>query len=260
MNIMGDLKKKITLMVFVLSSVLILSGISQSAYGQSTPSGGPPSEPQLGIQSITPGVNVDIFNPGPTDAWCGVGPAILGAPQMQTFTPTATNIAAIEIELLTLNLVSVSPVTINVYEGVGTGGPFLGSTSNDDGNFGPITPDVLGLESVVRFSFASPITVTPGILHTIEVTVNDGASDFTMTATFADNVPNGLILSWRLGELFPNNDYTFATYFDVPIGGISILIDQSALLLAGVQSVSMWMIPVILAGIGIGVFVIKRRN
>ncbi len=47
---------------------------------------------------------------------------------------------------------------------------------------------------------------------------------------------------------------------DVPIGGISIPIDSTALILAGAQSISMWMIPVILAGIGIGVFVIKRRN
>ncbi len=47
---------------------------------------------------------------------------------------------------------------------------------------------------------------------------------------------------------------------NVPIGGISIPIDQSALLLAGVQSISMWMIPVVIAGIGIGIFVIKRRN
>ena len=44
------------------------------------------------------------------------------------------------------------------------------------------------------------------------------------------------------------------------IGGISIPIDTSALLLAGAQSISMWMIPVVIAGIGIGVFVIKRRN
>jgi len=46
----------------------------------------------------------------------------------------------------------------------------------------------------------------------------------------------------------------------VPIGGTDIPIDRTALLLAGAQSISMWMIPVILAGIGIGVFVIKRRN
>jgi len=45
-----------------------------------------------------------------------------------------------------------------------------------------------------------------------------------------------------------------------PVGGTMIPIDQSALLLAGVQSISMWMIPVVIAGIGIGIFVIKRRN
>jgi hypothetical protein len=50
------------------------------------------------------------------------------------------------------------------------------------------------------------------------------------------------------------------SFDDRVVGGISIPIDNSALLLAGVQSVSMWMIPVVIAGIGIGVFVIKRRN
>ena len=47
---------------------------------------------------------------------------------------------------------------------------------------------------------------------------------------------------------------------DIAIGGTFVPIDQSALLLAGAQSISMWMIPVVIAGIGIGVFVIKRRN
>jgi len=46
----------------------------------------------------------------------------------------------------------------------------------------------------------------------------------------------------------------------LPVGGTSIPIDQSALLLAGAQSVSMWMIPVLIAGIGVAIFVIKRRN
>jgi len=46
----------------------------------------------------------------------------------------------------------------------------------------------------------------------------------------------------------------------VAVGGSDVAINTSALLLAGVQSISMWMIPVVVAGIGIGVFVIKRRN
>jgi len=45
-----------------------------------------------------------------------------------------------------------------------------------------------------------------------------------------------------------------------PVGGTYLPIDQSALLLAGAQSISMWMIPVILAGVVVGVFVIKRKK
>ena len=44
------------------------------------------------------------------------------------------------------------------------------------------------------------------------------------------------------------------------VGGSMIPIDSTALLLAGVQSISMWLIPVVIAGVGIGVFVIIRRK
>jgi len=46
----------------------------------------------------------------------------------------------------------------------------------------------------------------------------------------------------------------------VTIGGTFVPIDTTALLLASIQSISMWMIPVVAAGIVIGVFVIKRRK
>ncbi len=46
----------------------------------------------------------------------------------------------------------------------------------------------------------------------------------------------------------------------LPVGGEILPINSMALMLAGMQSISMWMIPVVLAGAGIGVFVIKRRN
>jgi len=55
-----------------------------------------------------------------------------------------------------------------------------------------------------------------------------------------------------------------AAYFKAvpptPVGGTMIPLDTTALLLAGVQSISMWMIPVVAAGIVIGIFVIKRRK
>ena len=44
------------------------------------------------------------------------------------------------------------------------------------------------------------------------------------------------------------------------VGGTMVPIDTTSLLLAGVQSISMWMIPVVAAGVIIGIFVIKRRK
>jgi len=44
------------------------------------------------------------------------------------------------------------------------------------------------------------------------------------------------------------------------IGGTMIPIDSTALLLAGAQMNAVWMIPVVVAGVGIGIFVIKRRK
>ena len=46
----------------------------------------------------------------------------------------------------------------------------------------------------------------------------------------------------------------------VPIGGTMIPIDSTALLLAGAQMNAAWLIPVVVAGIVIGVLVIKRRK
>ncbi len=46
----------------------------------------------------------------------------------------------------------------------------------------------------------------------------------------------------------------------VIIGGELLPINTTALLLAGVQSISMWMIPVVVAGAGIGVFVTMRSR
>jgi len=58
--------------------------------------------------------------------------------------------------------------------------------------------------------------------------------------------------------------FTMIDNFEGPtclaVGGEIIPLDQTALLLAGVQSVSMWMIPVVVSGAGIGVFVIMRSR
>ena len=105
-----------------------------------------------------------------------------------------------------------------------------------------------------------PITLVPNDPYTIEITINDGASDFGWRATQDNPLPPPQDLECFGDITVPDIDFIFATYFVVAIGGTSVPIDQTALLLAGVQSISMWMIPVVIAGVGIGVFVIKRRK
>jgi len=43
------------------------------------------------------------------------------------------------------------------------------------------------------------------------------------------------------------------------VGGTMVPIDTTALLLAGVQSISMWMIPVVAAGVGIGFVLVRKK-
>jgi len=62
------------------------------------------------------------------------------------------------------------------------------------------------------------------------------------------------------GDTIGIDDIKFASCEVEAIGGEILPIDNTALLLAGVQSVSMWMIPVVIAGAGIGVFVIMRSR
>jgi len=58
----------------------------------------------------------------------------------------------------------------------------------------------------------------------------------------------------------PSTGSIIVTDFGFEVGGTEIPIDTTTLLLAGVQSISMWMIPVVAAVVVIGVFVIKRRQ
>jgi len=73
--------------------------------------------------------------------------------------------------------------------------------------------------------------------------------------TWNDFPDSGQVLTGMI-ELEDTCDFIFGD----AIGGHLISVDTTALLLAGAQSISMWMIPVILAGVIIGVFVIKRRK
>jgi len=119
---------------------------------------------------------------------------------------------------------------------------------------GRVTIIVFSMATIFSIGLTSPIAyalvLTP--VEIIDSTGDGGGNTLSQPSDVATD-SSGNVFVAGFGS---NNAFTFAK--NVPVGGTYIPIDQSALLLAGVQSISMWMIPVVIAGIG--VFVIKRRK
>jgi len=123
----------------------------------------------------------------------------------------------------------------------------------------PNSPTAVGIHFIAINSFDNEAQNAGGLIFN--------------NAVFEDvNGPTGPgganpITSWDGNDFSATGSYTIvftgsaATSSCAPaVGGTLVPIDTTALLLAGVQSISMWMIPVVVAGIAIGVFVIKRRK
>ena len=108
------------------------------------------------------------------------------------------------------------------------------------GNLSPLgtDPDVC---------FADPLS-SSGIFF-----LASGAHSITITQIAQDPAIQSIAAYFRV-------DRVTVVGANIGVDAEYITPDTTALLLAGVQSISMWMIPVVLAGIGIGVFVIKRRK
>ena len=92
------------------------------------------------------------------------------------------------------------------------------------------------------------------------IAVDSSENAYVIGETQSTNFPTKFPIQGTKGSGFQPDAFVTKIGDDIVIGGINIPIDQSALLLAGAQSISMWMIPVVVAGIGIGIFVIKRRK
>lgn len=174
----------------------------------------------------------------------------------QTFVPSVDNLSALEVMLLNLgNSGTSTDVTVEIYEGTPGSGILLGSssTSVNPVPFGDGTIPV----ALTRFEFASPhIPLTPGQPHFIQIT-SSGIADAWM-ANCLDDYPNGEL--YVDNNIVPGCDFIFITYFlDHAVGGESLSVDSTALILAGAQTFS-WIIPVVLSGIGIGLFIVSRKS
>jgi len=119
---------------------------------------------------------------------------------------------------------------------------------------------VIGDISNNAFKISTPGTCktsggTPCIItEIIDSTGDGGGNPLSEPFDVATDSSGTVFVTGRVS----NNAFKIAK--DTPIGGTILPIDKTALLLASVQSISMWMIPVVAAGVVIGVFVIKRRK
>jgi len=80
-------------------------------------------------------------------------------------------------------------------------------------------------------------------------------SSTVQTLSFAGFPVHSVVMT---GTFYGIDDITFSPESCVVVGGELLPIDTTALLLAGAQTFS-WMIPVVLSGIGIGLFVVSRK-
>ena len=331
---MGDMERKTTLIVFVLSSVLILSGFStiENAYAQAVSSMDPPPvgdaaisppEPCVGgetdllIQDIVPwggGAGIDPRGAFVNELivqgknWCSI----------DSFAIVATNLSLFKVIILATdqptsfynNIMPGGVILPQIDTWVLNGGIMSASLADSNAGSWAGSSFVGGLTRVN--SLVNDITIIdaahPLIANglpcpggncgvVVDVGPNTDLDDFGLSAhNFFTTLPASttVILSSAGGPVaieYPHgagivvantltdawmyqgnsgvsvkkivaNDiaYQNSLVSSPTVGGSDVSINTSALLLAGVQSVSMWMIPVILAGIGIGIFVIKRRK
>ena len=124
---------------------------------------------------------------------------------------------------------------------------------------------IIGMNTAPKEMFFDAITQRLFVSETGAgtVTVIDTTTNTKISECAVGNSPRGLALN--SGLLYVNNRNTDEVLVidECPtilaVGGTSLPINTTSLLLTG-ATIHVWMIPVVLAGIGIGIFVIKRRN
>ena len=162
-------------------------------------------------------------------------------------------------------------MTINLSTGLGT--PLGGPGNCNSGNGLSFTPgDTLLVKQFLTLSEVDQVTgalsnsiVTARVATAMDYNPDDGLgyaaeSNQGNPATDLVTIDPVTGVSTLVGPTVNSLTAIAFAPLNVAVGGSDVSINTSALLLAGVQSVSMWMIPVVIAGVGIGVFLIKRRN
>jgi len=108
----------------------------------------------------------------------------------------------------------------------------------------------------VHFHFPVTVPLTLGTTYFIKIILTDGPGNYRIVVSDGDEYDDGAAHEQGV-ESF--EDLSFRTYFeDTLIGGTLLPIDSTSLILAGAQMTAAWMIPVIIAGIGIAIVIARK--
>jgi len=262
--------KVLTLLIIVASLV----GTNQSAWAT-------PIDPGFDLFETQPETFVDICTEVPGSIPCkipfegvpiGPGNTDTIVERLQGSGPVFNppDMVTVDIEIVALSLRSTTPVDLGglgtlwdvevTLSGIqSTGFMTIFKTDNDGGTFDAVLP----VDPLLTFTeVGNPLNTFSQPIPTKDFEVTGAAWSHTQNRNedgFLSGFfyPTGLII-----EETPDGSakHTVRPGFPFEIGGTMIPIDTTALLLAGAQTNVVWILPVALAGIGIGMFVIKRRN
>jgi hypothetical protein len=199
--------------------------------------------------------NVDQSFTGPFSFATAIEPVIV--PAGQTFTTTVNNLVAVDVFFCSISPQSGNTdLTVNVWNGNTPGaGALLGTSmlTVDQATIDCNSP----LPVPVHFDFAT-IPLVPGNTYALSfVTDMPGI----VGALIADQDPYPGGIAWSAGPAI-DFDFGFVTYYDDEqpvVGGEFLSIDNTALVIAGLQTSAIWLLPVLAGAVGAGTYYFKTR-
>ncbi len=122
----------------------------------------------------------------------------------------------------------------------------------------------LGTVQFEWFEMNTVPLVSPGLFFDATVDYNNNHANRLQAITIADlmTLDNTVVSAgWDKAviNLAGSGAFDDIEYEHCVVGGTGMKIDKASLLLAGDQTLSMWLLPIIISGIGIALFFIRKN-
>ena len=138
------------------------------------------------------------------------------------------------------------------------GGTVVGTSGTEQIDFAGNSED-----EEVHFHFPVTVPLTPGTTYFTKIILTDGPGFYDIVVVDGNAYDDGVAHEQGVEKF---EDLFFRTYFEEPeppvVGGEFLPIDSTALVLAGLQTSAIWMLPVLagVAGSAFGILYIKSRR